>query len=227
METTFTRYAVYWRPDPGPLADFGAAWLGWDPATGTAVAHPDLGADAASLTATPRKYGLHGTIKPPMHLAPGRSAYDLRAAFTDLCARLAPVTLDGLQLSRLGGFLALTPRGDQTALAQLASRFVRDLDGFRAPPNDTELARRRANGLTARQEQNLSDFGYPYVLDEFRFHVTLTGKMPTQDASALTNLLEPHIAPLIQGPFHVTSMMLLGQDENGMFHDIHRAALSG
>lgn len=227
MEKTFTRYAVYWRPDPGPLADFGAAWLGWDAATGTRPAHPDLGVDAADLTAAPRKYGLHGTIKPPMYLADGKTPDALFTAFTDLCAALAPVTLQGLQLSRLGGFLALTPRGDQTALATLASRFVRDLDAFRAAPSPAELERRRARNLSARQEQYLSDFGYPYVMDEFRFHVTLTGQMPTDQADAVSALLQPHVAPLIEGPFHVTSMMLLGQDEDGMFHDIHRAELSG
>ena len=57
----FARYAVYYTPEPGPLADFGAAWLGWDIATGAEVAHPDLPGlprPVTELTATPRKLRL-------------------------------------------------------------------------------------------------------------------------------------------------------------------------
>jgi hypothetical protein len=32
----FSRYAVYYIPD-GPLAEFGVAWLGWDPRIGEKI----------------------------------------------------------------------------------------------------------------------------------------------------------------------------------------------
>ena len=67
----FDRYAIYFTPQ-GSLAEAGAAWLGWDLARGRTVAHPDVaGLDVAALTETPRKYGLHATIKPPFVLAEG------------------------------------------------------------------------------------------------------------------------------------------------------------
>ena len=94
----FARYAVYYTPEPGPLADFGAAWLGWDIATGAEVAHPDLPGlprPVAELTATPRKYGFHGTVKPPFRLAEGHDAEGLELAAQHLATRLEPVTLDG------------------------------------------------------------------------------------------------------------------------------------
>lgn len=226
--TKFKRFAVYFAPEPGPLADFGAHWLGWDLAKGRPADHPVIeGLDIAALTATPRKYGLHGTIKPPFRLAEGTDAPALEAAVAALCATLPPLTLDGLELTRLGGFLALTATGDTTPLSTLAARVVQDLDHFRAPPSEAELIRRRKANLSSRQEELLTQWGYPYVMEEFRFHITLTGKMPRNQAETVRQQLAPVIAPLLPRPFVVGALCLVGEDTDGMFHLIHRYALSG
>ena len=129
----FDRYAIYYTPQ-GSLAEAGAAWLGWDVARGRAVAHPEVaGLDVAALTQTPRKYGLHATIKPPFVLAEGTTADGLLAEFEALCTRLSPVTLDGLALTPLGRFLALTPEGDTAALNAMAAEVVRGLAFVRRP----------------------------------------------------------------------------------------------
>ncbi|MGB0904967.1 MAG: DUF1045 domain-containing protein, partial [Mangrovicoccus sp.] len=122
---TYQRYAIYYLPQPGPLADFGASWLGWDCQTGQAAAHPvleGLPRPVSEITATPRKYGLHGTLKPPFYLAEGMDEAGLNTALDALCASAAPLSLSPLELSQLGGFLALKISGDQTPLADLASR---------------------------------------------------------------------------------------------------------
>lgn len=223
----FTRYAIYFTPAE-PLAAFGASWLGWDSAAGATVAHPAIaGIDVADVTQTPRKYGLHGTIKPPFHLAEGRTPDALAHATAQLCATLAPVTLAGLKLSRLGRFLALTPIGDQAALASLAAQAVTQLDSFRAPPTAAELERRRNVPLTPTQEQNLTTWGYPYVMEDFRFHITLTGSLPTQTAETVQQALAPLVAPLLPSPFVVDSLTLAGQRGDGLFQNIHRYALTG
>ncbi|MBO9429788.1 DUF1045 domain-containing protein [Sulfitobacter sp. R18_1] len=223
----FDRYAIYYTPK-GALAEAGAAWLGWDLARGRAVAHPEVaGLDVAALTQTPRKYGLHATIKPPFVLAEGASADGVLSEFEALCTRLAPVTLDGLALTPLGRFLALTPAGDTAALNAMAAEVVRGLDTFRAPPTEAELARRRQANLTPVQEANLSQWGYPYVMEAFRFHITLTGKLPKADLPQVTAALAPYITPHLPQPFVLDSLTLVGQAEDGMFHEVHRAALSG
>ncbi|MGR3635477.1 MAG: DUF1045 domain-containing protein [Shimia sp.] len=225
----FRRYGIYYTPRPGALADFGAAWLGWDVTTGATVAHPDvndLPLPIAEITATPRKYGLHGTIKPPFFLADGAQFDDLAKAFATLCTRLAPITLDGLVLARLGSFIALKIDGDQTALADLAGTVVRDLDDFRAPPTEAELERRRKSSLSARQEQLLAQWGYPYVMDEFRFHITMSGRLG-KNAEATIAALAPHVTPILPTPFVVDCLSLVGQDDEGMFHEIQRHTLSG
>jgi hypothetical protein len=89
----------------------------------------------------------------------------------------APVTIPSLEVRRLGGFIAVVPTEPSAALADLAAATVAALDPFRAPPSEAELARRRKARLSDRQEALLMKWGYPYVMEEFRFHLTLTGRL--------------------------------------------------
>jgi len=226
----FKRYAVYAAPKPGPLADFAAEWLGWDPEAGLARAHPEipgLPAPVDVLSATPRKYGFHGTLKPPFRLAESSSRAALEGDLAALAAGLPTVELEGLALHKLGGFLALTPEGDTRALARLAAHVVTELDQHRAPAGEGELARRRATGLSPAQEANLARWGYPYVMDEFRFHFTLTGKLAPEVAEAVEAALAPLLTRLVPRPFAVDALVLFGEDARGMFHILHRYALTG
>lgn len=225
----YQRFGIYYLPPPGPLADFGAAWLGWDAQTGQAVPHPKVGdLPVADLTATPRKYGFHGTIKPPFYLAEGTTPEELQDAFRVLCAGLSTATMAGLKLANLGRFLAMVPDGDPGTLPKVAARAVQELDRFRAPPSEAELARRRARPLSERQEANLAAWGYPYVLEEFRFHMTLTGSIPDDaERAAVEAALRPLTDPLLPAPFTVDSLCLLGSDKTGKFHLIERAQFGG
>lgn len=224
----FARYAVYFTPEPGPLSDFGAAWLGWDSETGRMCAHPDvpgLPAPVATLTARPRKYGFHGTIKPPFQLAPGTDADGLRAAVAAFCASHPAVTLDGLRVARIGGFVALVPDGPADGLTVLAAAAVEALDPFRAAPSDAETARRNPARLTDRQRALLARWGYPYTHDEFRFHMTLTGPLGAQ-ADAVRAALDPVVTPLVPRPFRVDALTLMGADGDDRFHQIARYSLT-
>lgn len=223
----FTRYAVYYTPPEGAFSAFGAAWLGWDAARGAAVAHPDMaGLPVAEITETPRKYGLHATMKPPFRLAEGQDEAGLRDAFAKFCAQAQPVLLDGLTVTALGRFLALMPEGDTTALDALAARTVRAFEPFRAPLSEAELARRRAGGLTPDQEARLLDWGYPHVMEGFRFHITLTGKRPKSELPALRDILAAQIMPLLPRPYPIDALSLMGEDAQGRFHLIARHVLT-
>jgi hypothetical protein len=225
----YRRFAVYYTPEPGPLADFTARWLGWDPAAGRARAHPDvpgLPLPVAVITATPRKYGFHGTIKPPFRLAAGRTASALDDALAVLATALAPANCGGLELSRIGGFLALMPAGDTAPLDRLVTDVLTGIDAFRAPPDTPELVRRRAAGLTRRQEDYLIRWGYPYVLDEFRFHLTLSGPLDGPTGTSVLAALAPVVTPLLPDPFVLRDLCLCGEDDAGFFHILKRYPLS-
>ncbi|GKY89544.1 DUF1045 domain-containing protein [Sinisalibacter aestuarii] len=227
---TFERYAVYYAPEPGPLASFAAGWLGWDPASGTCpepVAVEGLPRPRAALTEEPRRYGFHGTLKPPFRLAAGSSRAALEDDLAGLATGLAAAGADGLALTRIGGFLALTPDGDSRAIARVAAEVVAGLDRHRAPAPPEEIARRRATGLSPRQEAHLAHWGYPYVMDEFRFHLTLTGKLAPDEAGAVEAALAPHLAPLLPRPFRLADLCLFGEDAERRFHLIARFPLTG
>lgn len=227
------RYAVYYAPPRGsPLARFGAGWLGWDPVVGRAVAHPPAppltGADIERVTRTPRRYGFHGTLKAPFRLAEGVGYDDLHRAVAGLAAASAPVALPGLRLTRLGRFVALTPAGDQAALARLAERLVIDLDDLRAPLDDAELARRRRSPLTPRQDMLLRQWGYPYALEEFRFHLTLTGALPAEEGERVTAALRPLVARFLKEPVVVGEVCLFADPGGGRcFRLVDRVPLAG
>ncbi|MFC6589203.1 DUF1045 domain-containing protein [Sulfitobacter pacificus] len=108
---SYSRYSIFYVPPEGALADFGASWLGWDIMSGREVLQPDL-ADLRDITMTPRKYGFHGTLKPPFRLRQNRTVAELEQATSKLAASLAPAICDSLELTTLGQFLALTPQGE-------------------------------------------------------------------------------------------------------------------
>jgi putative phosphonate metabolism protein len=225
--TAFRRHAVYYTPPPGAFADFGAGWLGWDVAQGARVPRTLDVEGAEEITATPRRYGFHATLKPPFRLAEGRDAADLRAAVAEVAAASPAIRGARLHLQRLGPFLALVPATDHAPFSRLADAMVRELDAFRLPPSDAEVTRRRAAGLSPAQDAHLLRWGYPYVFEEFRFHMTLSGKIDPATADRVEAALAPVLAEVVPVPFDITDVTLAGEDEDGYFHELHRYTLSG
>ncbi|MEL6479219.1 MAG: DUF1045 domain-containing protein [Pseudomonadota bacterium] len=228
----FQRYALYYAPPPGSaLAQFGAAWLGWDAAAGGMVAHPDLPGlpqPVSTLSARPRKYGFHGTLKPPFALAEGITADELFEAAAALASGMPAFEIPRLEVKSIGSFLAIVPAGPVPPIAALAASCVQELDRFRAAPTLEETAKRRALPLTPRQEALLQAWGYPYVLDEFRFHLTLTGPLDPSDLAAVEAALTPKLADILSPPQPVQDICVFGEaEDDGRFHVITRLPLTG
>jgi putative phosphonate metabolism protein len=224
-----TRYAVYYAPRPGNFADQAAAWLGRDPISGATLTQPALDGvpDPHAITADPRRYGFHGTLRAPFRPADGMSQAQIEAHVADLATQLAPVICDGLLLENLQGFLALTPLGCEAALLDLASRVVDGTDPLRAPLTEAEIARRRPEQLTPRQKELLARWGYPYVMEEFRFHLTLTERLPAEQAAPVFDALAQHFAPVLPQPFMIEDLCLFKEVASGPFQLLHRYALTG
>jgi putative phosphonate metabolism protein len=180
-----TRYAIYFAPsENSPLWRFGSSILGYDAATGQDAPFRPLRGIALErwpeLSAEPRLYGFHATLKAPFRLAPGMTRDDLFEALEDMAPRQTTVVLEGLQVTTLGPFLALTPIGDTSELNGLAYRVTSEIDVLRAPLNEAERQKRLKAPLTERQRAQLDRFGYPYVGDDFQFHMTLSGSLPEE-----------------------------------------------
>ena len=182
---TTPRYAVYYAPEAsGALWRFGSSVLGYDAETGAEVAvldgWPFREPDWPELTRDPRTYGFHGTLKAPFHLRAELKEPDLLAAARTFAAERAPFDVPRLEVTTLGSFIALVPAASEPSLDNLAADCVRSFDRFRAPLSASDRARRLAARLSERQLRHLDIWGYPYVFDDFRFHMTLTGPLPPE-----------------------------------------------
>ncbi|WP_158946424.1 DUF1045 domain-containing protein [Pseudodesulfovibrio cashew] len=217
------RYGVYYAPEEGSeLEQFGSRWLGRSAATGREIRQPGVpGLDreiVQILTQAPRLYGFHGTLVPPFPLCRGCSSEDFRDKVAACARNLAPIDLGPLELRVLGSFLALVPAeaAGMEGLRALHETCLLALHPFREPPSKAEMARRRARGLTPTQDRLLVRFGYPYVLEEYRFHLTLTDAVPDRERrAALLEYLEFETRPLREGAHPVRELCLFRQESPG------------
>ncbi len=227
-----TRYAIYFSPPAkSPLARLGAAWLGRDCDSGQALSPPLLAGlsaeQQAQVTELPRRYGFHATLKPPFYLAPGATLNDVRLSLHALATRAQNIALPRLEVRQIAHFLALVPSRPSADLEDLAARSVRDIDRLRAQPNSAELKRRRRAGLTERQETLLNLWGYPYVMEAFRFHMTLTGPLEPALSERLRPALADYFGPELAKQQRVDALSLFEQPEPGLaFRRIDRVLLS-
>jgi hypothetical protein len=169
----------------------------------------------AALTSEPRRYGFHATLKAPFTLAASKSREDLSAFAEEFSKRQAPVLLPKLRLAELGSFLALIPDTETARLEELAACCVMDFDGFRGPLDQDEIARRQRAGLSLRQSRLLLNWGYPYVLDQFRFHMTLSNKLSNPDMTRLARAAETHFEAFIGAPVLLDAVTIFCEAEPG------------
>ena len=227
-DMTPPRVALYYAPEADdPLAVAGAHWLGRDAGSGGALAQPPIGG-IAEVTAEPRLYGFHATLKPPMRLADGVSWASVEDAARALADGVAPFDLPPLAVADVHGFLALRETTPCPPLQALADLCVAWLDPFRAPPEAAEVARRRRAGLSVAQAAMLARWGYPYVFGTWFFHLTLTRRLDPAERAGWFAAAERHLAPALAVPRRVGSVCLFTQAGPGIpFRLARRLPLRG
>ena len=174
------RCAVYFAPPPDSAWGYaGRDWLGRCALSGQAHPQPHIdGIDPPlqrALTAEPRRYGWHATLKAPFTLAPGQDLRALSCWLKLLANRHRVFVLPPMRVQRMGDFLALRPEVECEPLQTLADDCVTRLHHLAMPLDDAERSRRRRASLSPVQDALLDKWGYPLVLDQFRFHFSLTG----------------------------------------------------
>lgn len=209
------RYAVYFTPaQDDELTRAAQVWLGRNAFTGQALATeppPDFSPeDLFALTAEPRRYGFHATLAAPFRLRETLGESAVIDAARSFAEGWTPFAVPALTLSRIGNFYALTPV-DGDGVAALASAVVDHFNGLRAPLSEVEIERRRPDALSARQREYLGRYGYPYVKEEFRFHMTLTGALSPQQAELVELALLARFAPLLKRPMTVGAISIFVQ----------------
>ncbi|WP_297366714.1 DUF1045 domain-containing protein [Acidocella sp.] len=216
------RAAIYYAPETDdPLWRQGSAWLGRDAATGLNLPQPAL-PNLPANTEAPRRYGFHATLKAPLSLRFGLKPF--LADAEALAAALPPFALPPLIVTSLNGFLALCLATPSPALHTLETVLVRGLDRHRLP-EDAQTQAQRAQGRTPRQRAYIARYGYPLVIEEFLFHMTLTAALSPNPYHAPA---EAHFGPALSLPRRVESLCLFTQHQPGApFRLIRRLKLGG
>ncbi len=224
---SYARYALYFTPpQDSDLWRFGCDVIGRDAWTGKSVetfSPQDQTLQAwRELTSEPRRYGFHATLKAPFRLRADLDFFDLTDAAAGLARKLRPFDAGRLQVGCMPAaegkaFVVLKPEGSATELHSMAERVVRDLDPMRAPLTDAERGRRVVGRLTPRQRYYLDAWGYPYVIDEFQPHFTLTD--PIEDAGRVAKALAGEFRLRVASPvLRVDSVALFGERQSdGVF----------
>ncbi|MBZ9703808.1 MULTISPECIES: DUF1045 domain-containing protein [unclassified Mesorhizobium] len=214
------RYAIYFTPrQDEKLARIAANWLGRDPfgaATRPVEAVGDLSAaEVAFHTASARRYGFHATLKAPFRLAANETEASLRAALDAFAEATPVVMIPRLVVSQIDGFFALVPEAALPPLNRFADDVVRDFDRFRAPLTEAEIERRSPDSLKPGEFRNLCQWGYPYVFESFRFHMTLSGRAGPQESPRLRLAIEGLFAEVLRQPVPVDGLTLFIEPEPG------------
>ncbi len=194
------RYAIYFAPAHDSLLWQRAEdWL----------SQPDL----EPLTLSARRYGFHATIKAPMSLSLDYAELD--AALTEFASEHGAVSLSGLAPRLLDGFLALTTEPQPKPLTDFAAAAVEAFEPFREPLSESERARRLTAPLTPRQIELVDEFGYPYVLEQFLFHMTLTDRLPAEQRDAIVERAHAWFEAALTEPLRLDRLVVFAEPEPG------------
>ncbi|HEX2017428.1 MAG TPA: DUF1045 domain-containing protein [Aurantimonas sp.] len=214
------RAAIYFTPPAGaPLTRAAAEWLGRSAFDGEPTRPGDDWLDP--LVEAPARYGFHATVKAPFRLADDVDLVDLDARLAAFCDSRENVSVEQLVIARLGSFFALVPEAQPAALSELADAVVRTFEPLRAPTSEAEIRRRNPERLTERQREQLEQWGYPYVFDDFRFHMTLTGSVEPKDAAAVEARMRAHFDGLDGAPLAIDRLAVFVEPERGTPFRLH------
>ena len=196
------RFAIYFAPAlDSALGQAAESWLAQ--------------ADLQPISVSARRYGFHATIKAPMGLSDGMDRAALEMALTDFARTHAPVSLGRLAPTPLEGFLALIVAPQPQAITDFAATVVTAFERFRAPLSVEDRARRLRAPLTPRQVELTDAYGYPYVLEQFLFHMTLTDRL---EPAALAMMRERALAwfgAALSQPILLDRLVLFHEAEAG------------
>lgn len=220
------RYALYFTPGPSDaLTRTAAHWLGRDAFSREIIAPRSYGAlsaqEVAEVTRSPRRYGFHATLKAPFRLSAKETEASLVAAIEGFASATEPFEVPRMIVGNLDGFFAIIPEELSELLDQFASQVVTGFEKFRAPLTEADIARRNPDHLSPSELQNLHDWGYPYVLESFRFHMTLSNRVPLKEREKIAVELKALFEPLLARPFPIDGLALFVEPEPGAPFHVH------
>ncbi|MEM9206582.1 MAG: DUF1045 domain-containing protein [Pseudomonadota bacterium] len=202
------RYALFFTPPQDHAVTRTASkWLGRDAFTNETISYPDR---SEALVSAPRKYGFHATLKAPFRLSATTSEAELLSAVKDFSDQQIPFEV-ALEVGQIGPFFALVEAEANETLSRHSQNIVQHFDPFRSPLRPNEMKRRKPETLSSRQRRYLERWGYPFVFEEFQFHMTLTGPVGSSEADPIKIQLKTLFDGLLTAPMRIDALCVFVQ----------------
>ena len=174
----------------------------------------------------PAKYGFHATLKAPFRLKRNVKTKNFYDVISHIAAQHSRFKIKGLKIVYSKKFTFITSRKPNKLLINLENDLVKHLDTFRAELNKTEIKKRIPDSLTFKQNKYLKEWGYPFVFDQFKFHMTLMNQNNNKLSNKQKLELEKLIYKISNNVIEFNEISLLGENKNGYFEEIKRFKLN-
>jgi hypothetical protein len=148
-----------------------------------------------------------------LSLADGKTEADLLSACEAFAYTPREIPVIEPVIDSISGFIAVVPAEPPAELIRLAADCVSVFDDVRAPLPAEDRARRNPSMLTTRQLDHLDRWGYPYVMEDFRFHMTLTGRLAAGRRETVMAMLQQRFALLDLGSLSIDRIALFRQND--------------
>lgn len=227
------RYAIFYVPEQGSLFNLaGSSWLGRDAYDGGTFAQPNVGElkpwQVAERTLNARRYGFHATLKAPAPLADHVTETDYVSAVAEFCKITPAVVLPNVEVRAFSSIFAIVPEARFAPLNELEKNIVMHFEPWRGGLNSEAMENRRLGKLTERQITNLERWGYAHCLDEFKFHMTLSDRIPEAEQPAFVAAMIKHFAEFDNATLSIDRLGIFVEVEPGApFRILDSFALEG
>ena len=131
-----------------------------------------------------------------------------------------------LNLKKIGNFIALVPEKNDK-IKYLSNKLVTGLDFLRDELLEEEILKRNPQTLTLNQKKMLTNWGYPYVLDEFNFNLTLTDKIDNKKIDNILKSIKRNLRYIDFEKVNFNNICIFGEKKDEKFYFIKRFKLEG
>ncbi len=234
----YSRYAIYYAPPKeSNLEEFGRYWFGWDPLNAKLINNKQRinylngfgiknlkNIDKNVLIA--KKYGFHGTLIPPFRLNKNYSTNLLFKKTEDIAKKFKKFKFYKFKLKKINNFYAFVQNKKNNNINKLSNRLVRELFKFRSPLTKKEIDRRNPSKLSKLQLNILYKWGYPYLMSEFSFHMTLASEVTGNKLYFELKKIEKNKEIILNEINNFDKIYIFGENQKGMFENLENFSLS-
>ncbi len=234
----YSRYAIYYAPPKeSNLEEFGRYWFGWDPLNAKLINNKQRinylngfgiknlkNIDKNVLIA--KKYGFHGTLIPPFKLNKNYSTNLLFKKTEDIAKKFKKFKFYKFKLKKINNFYAFVQNKKNNNINKLSNRLVRELFKFRSPLTKKEIDRRNPSKLSKFQLNILYKWGYPYLMSEFKFHMTLASEVTGNKLYSELKKIENNKEIILNEINNFDKIYIFGENQKGMFENLENFSLS-